>query len=117
MPTKPSGGHTKPRNNQIFELFYDFDLQTHKLSLNLEKGCKSLGGTEEQPTGVPGVPKTICEADFERCIAGWPHRKPCIGETRLQIQSDFSISKVVPGTCATHHECNPGFPYVNSVEQ
>lgn len=129
MPEK-NGKRTKPNNNQVLQLFYDYDKKKQHLELNVQKKCTSLGVTDDMPTGVPGAPQVLCEADFQRCVPGWPMDSPeltCKEGPRTVTRVDGTVA---PGDCATHHECNSeakevrgrevgykGFPYVKTVEQ
>mmetsp|Transcript_114684 Transcript_114684/g.180550 ORF Transcript_114684/g.180550 Transcript_114684/m.180550 type:complete len:416 (+) Transcript_114684:81-1328(+) len=126
LPLK-NGKHTKPDNNQILQLYYDYDKGKQTLELNLQpqKKCKSLGGTPSKPTGVPGTPAVLCEADIQRCVAGWPGAT-CKAHPRTVEVTRMGADMIAPGECATHHECNSepaemlgytGFPYIRTEEQ
>jgi hypothetical protein len=69
LPVGSNGRREKPHNNQALEFFYLYDGTT--LTFDAEKGCRSLGASATD-VGVPGKLKSICEADFARCIDRFP---------------------------------------------
>mmetsp|Transcript_40360 Transcript_40360/g.72226 ORF Transcript_40360/g.72226 Transcript_40360/m.72226 type:complete len:318 (+) Transcript_40360:121-1074(+) len=125
MPKDKKGYPGKPFNNQALEIFYDYNLKTGKLTLDTATGCKSLGKKAESPFGVRGAPKSLCQADFERCIPVW--RKLTQNATEEDVQKDFvkdvaqmtaghSRKKAGPVNCETYQMCGY-FPEVDTAEQ
>jgi len=112
MPPDAKGNPGKPYNNQILEIYYDYNPATG-LTLDPSPGCRTLGSTEDNRYGVGGMPKQLCQSDFALCVPVWQKQmdKPQRNKTAAK---GSRISG--PAECETFYMCDH-FPQIDSVEQ